>query len=156
MLTGQQADMQVIKGHYWKVKTWIENASAATIWSILFSTALLSDVISFPFLTSLIKTVSLLLLSAALTSCLAGFPYAASPFCSFLSQRSPPPLGFISTSLLGCTVFVSASPTEGAQQDALCKHIYYIWPVSLDVSLVNWLYHEVCVRGVGGGARGVR
>lgn len=56
---------------------------------VRFSTALVSHVVSFPFLSSLSLKQCLLLLSADLTSCLAAFPYAAFQFCSFLSQRSP-------------------------------------------------------------------
>lgn len=68
------------------------------------------------------------------------------PYSAYSPPKDPQPLGFVGTSLLGCTVFVSESPTEGAQQDALAKHIYYIWPVSLDASLVNCFYHKVYIR----------
>lgn len=51
--------------------------------------AQLSHLLGFPFGASLITTVSLLQLSAALASCLAVLPYAAFPFPSSLSQRSP-------------------------------------------------------------------
>lgn len=127
MLAGQQADMQVIKGHYCKVKKKMNRKCICCNYETSltgFSTALLSDVISFPFLTALIKTVSLLLLSAALTSCLAVFPYAASPFCSFLSQRTPPASGLYKHLSLGLhRVCVSLPNRRSSAGCALQTHI---------------------------------
>lgn len=114
---------------------------------VQFSTALLSHAIRFPFLTSLIKTVS------ALTICCSDQVPCCVSLCCFPILRFP----IISTTLLGCTVFVSASPTEGAQQDALCKHIHYSWPLSVErivvvgeLFLPQGLYEVAWGRGLWG------